>query len=266
MFAVTGYASHVNPAHELAVRDVLREETGLTGTCGHEVSEGLGYQVRAATAALNARIIPCLEALIDDVQRSLERRGIRAPKMVVKSDGSLMSVRTARQRPIETILSGPAASVAGASYLAGLADAMVVDIGGTTTDTAVIRHGSVRTCDDGASVGGWRTHVNALDMRTLGLGGDSLVSYHRRKLSVGPRRVAPVAWLAAQHPSNAEALDWLEHHLDYFDNSTGGMAVMSLNGRDCRPALNDDEARVLDALAERPFSVHELSQRVGCVA
>ena len=265
-FGVAGYASHNNPAHELQIKAVIQEETGLSVTCGHEVSEGIGYQVRAATAALNARIIPCLEALIDDVQRSLERRGIHAPKMVVKSDGSLMSVRTARQRPIETILSGPAASVAGASYLAGLADAMVVDIGGTTTDTAVIRHGSVRTCDDGASVGGWRTHVNALDMRTLGLGGDSLVSYHRRKLSVGPRRVAPVAWLAAQHPANAEALDWLEHHLDYFDNSTGGMAVISLNGRERRMALNDDEARVLDALAERPFSVHELSQRVGCVA
>ena len=265
-FGVTGYASHNNPTHELAVKAIIQEETGLSVTCGHEVSEGLGYQVRAATAALNARIIPCLEALIDDVQRSLGGRGVRAPKMVVKSDGSLMSVRTARQRPIETILSGPAASVAGASYLAGLADAMVVDIGGTTTDTAVIRHGSVRTCDDGASVGGWRTHVNALDMRTLGLGGDSLVAWTRRQLHVGPRRVAPVAWLAEQHPDNLDALDWLESHLDYFDNTTGGMALVSLNGRENHVPLSADEARILDALAERPFSVHELSQRVDYVA
>jgi len=265
-FGVAGYASHNNPAHELQVKAIIQDETGLSVTCAHEVSEGLDYRIRAATAALNARIIPCLEALIGDVERSLERRSIDAPKMVVKSDGSLMSVRAARRRPIETILSGPAASVAGASYLARLADAMVVDIGGTTTDTAVIRHGSVRTSDDGASVGGWRTHVNALDMRTLGLGGDSLIAYNRRKLSIGPRRVAPVAWLAAQHPGNAEALDWLEHHLDYFDVTTAGMSILSLNGRESPAALSGDEARIIDALAERPFSVHELSRRVDCVA
>ena len=140
-FAVTGYASHVNPAHELQVKAIIQQETGFTVTCGHEVSDGVNYRVRSTTAALNARIIPCLEALLDDVQRSLRCREIGAPVMVVRSDGSLMNIESARRRPIETILSGPAASVAGASYLSQATNALVVDIGGTTTDTAVIKNG-----------------------------------------------------------------------------------------------------------------------------
>ncbi len=260
-FAVTGYASHNNPAHELQVKAIILEETGRSVTCGHEVSEALNYRVRAATAALNARIIPCLETLIEDVEVSLARRGISAPKMMVKSDGSLMSVQRAHQRPIETILSGPAASVAGASYLARSNNALVVDMGGTTTDTAVIKDGVVRTCEDGASVGGWRTHVAALDMRTLGLGGDSLIAYEKHELHIGPRRVAPVSWLASHHPHTDQALDWLEPHLDHFGGSTRGMDLLALNGRR-RPAhLDGEETRIVDLLSERPFSVHELAHR-----
>ena len=125
---------------------------------------------------MNASIVPYLDAFLQDADNILRQRGITAPRVVVKSDGTLMSLMFARRQPIATILSGPAASVAGASYLAGLENAMVVDMGGTTTDTATIRRGCVRACREGAMVGSWRTHVEALDMRTLGLGGDSLIA------------------------------------------------------------------------------------------
>ncbi|MCY2929764.1 MAG: hydantoinase/oxoprolinase family protein [Planctomycetota bacterium] len=261
-FAVTGYASHVNPAHELAVKDVLRRRTGMTVTCGHEVSEGLNYRIRAATAALNARIIPCLESFLAHVELSLGERGVRAPRMVVRSDGSLMNVATARSRPIETILSGPAASVAGARYLAGVNDAIVVDVGGTTTDTAIIAGGHVRTCLDGASVGGWRTHVKALDMRTLGLGGDSEIAIERGVRRIGPRRVGPICWLARRHGGLSRVLDWIEAHLDHYTVSTGGMDVLALNAVHEGLAPDADERRILDALADGPLSAHELAQRV----
>ena len=263
-FAVTGYASHNNPAHELAVKKIIREETNLSVTCGHDVSEGLNYRLRAATAALNARIIPCLEALLDEVAGSLARRGIDAPQMVVRSDGSLMSARVARARPIETILSGPAASVAGAGYLTGLADALVVDVGGTTTDTAAIEGGVVRTCDEGASVGGWRTHVRALDMRTLGLGGDSHVALERRKLFIGPRRVAPVSWLVSRQAGGTEAIDWIERHIDHFTHSTRGMDLLALQEHEHGLALTDDERRLVDLLRRRPYCAQELAQVTGC--
>jgi len=263
-FAVAGYASHNNPAHELAVKRVIREATGLSVTCGHEVSEGLNYRVRAATAALNARIIPLLEALLDEVAGCLARRGIAAAQMVVRSDGSLMSARVAREKPIETILSGPAASVAGAGYLTGLADAVVVDVGGTTTDTAAIESGVVQTCEEGASVGGWRTHVKALDMRTMGLGGDSHVVLERRRLHVGPRRVAPVSWLAARQAAAAEAIDWIERNLDHFVHSTRGADLLALVEHEHGLSLTDDERRLIDLLRHRPHSAQELAQLTGC--
>lgn len=261
-FAVCGFASHNNPAHELAVKRAIIEETGLTVTCGHEVAEGVNYRVRAVTAALNARIIPCLEALMDDVGRSLGDRGIEAAMMVVRSDGALMGVDRARQRPIETILSGPAASVAGARYLAKVDEALVVDMGGTTTDTAVISAGRVRTTPEGARVGGWRTYVQALDMRTLGLGGDSLIGREKRALRIGPRRVAPVSYLADRHPGIADALDWVERNFDHFDDSTSRLAVFSTNGRGdgAGLALGEAEARALALLRERPRCLHELAE------
>jgi len=265
-FAVAGFASHNNPAHELEVQRVLREETRLAVTCGHEVSEGLNYRVRAATAALNARIIPCLQELLEEVRGSLARRGIRAATMVVRSDGSLMSVPAALERPIETILSGPAASVAGACHLAACGDAVVVDVGGTTTDTAVIENGAVRTCEDGASVGGWRTHVRALDMRTLGLGGDSHVVREKRRLHIGPRRVAPVCWLAARQPRTAEAIDWLDRHLDYFHASTRGMDLLAVNGHPHKLELDDAEREIVRRLSDRPHSAAELAAATGAVA
>jgi N-methylhydantoinase A/oxoprolinase/acetone carboxylase beta subunit len=261
-FAVTGYASHTNPSHELQVKAIIQELTNLPVTCGHDVSEGLNYRVRAETACLNGRIIPCLEQLLDDVQAVLATRNIAAPVMVVKSDGSMMNVQTARQRPVQTIMSGPAASVAGARFLAGSDDALVVDMGGTTTDTATIEGGIVRTCADGAKVGGWETHVNALDMRTVGLGGDSRITLERRKLTIGPRRVAPVSWLAVQRPDMQKAFAWLERHIDLFDLSTQPMDFLTLHRADAPSWASDDEKMILDAIHDRPCSVHELAQKI----
>lgn len=274
-FAVAGYASHNNPSHELAVKRVLREQTGLGVTCGYEVSEGLNYRIRAETAALNARIIPLLEELLADVRRVLDARGIRAPVMVVRSDGSLMSLEAAFERPIETALSGPAASVAGAQRLTGLREALVLDMGGTTSDTARLADGIVEVRRDGATIGGWKTHVRALAMRTLGLGGDSVVRLEKAVLSIGPRRVLPVCALAARESGTAEALSWVERRIDAFATSTDGLALLALSpggrGRLAEGRMaagstpaggaggDEREGRLLAALARRPHSLHELA-------
>lgn len=265
-FAVAGYASHVNPAHELQIKAAIRAETDAVVTCGHDVSAGLNYRVRAETAVLNARIIPALGAFLADVQASVRGRGMQAPVMVVKSDGSLMSLAAARERPIETLLSGPAASVAGAGYLTGAPDAIIVDIGGTTTDLATMRHGVVQTCEDGATVGPWKTHVEALDMRTLGLGGDSRICRRDGRLEIGPQRIAPVAWLARQHPRAGEALTWLEHNLDRFDVSTRGMELLALTPYAQGRSLEEGEQRIVQRLRQRPYSVEEMVEKEQCHA
>ncbi len=264
-FAVTGYASHINPAHELAVKEIIEAETGLHVTCGHSLSDKTNYRVRAETAALNARIIPPLESLLEQVGASLEARGINAATMVVKSDGSLMNVATARLKPIETILSGPAASVAGAGVLAGEADALVVDIGGTTTDTAIVRDGQVHLCPDGASVGQWRTHVNALDLRTCGLGGDSQIAWERGEFTLGPRRIAPIAWLASR-ADIGPGLAFLERFIDHLDSGTGPMVFVTAVAHEHDLLLSETEARLLSLVTERPYSLAELALAMGCVS
>lgn len=160
-FAVCAEFGVMNPAHELAVRDLLRQHTGAPVSCAHELSTRLNAPRRALTALLNARLLPRITQLMDAVESTLQERGIAARLMVVKGDDSLLEVSVARERPVETILSGPAASVVGAAHLAGDRDVMVADIGGTTTDIAILRDGRPRLDPLGASVGGFRTQVNA---------------------------------------------------------------------------------------------------------
>jgi len=212
-FAISGYFGVRNPAHELRVRALVEELTASTNgqplpvTCGHELTTRLNAVRRATTVALNARLIPLLHELIATVRRALDALGVVAPLMVVKGDGSLVCAEWAIRRPIETILSGPAASVVGAWYLAGRRDVWMVDVGGTTTDIAVLRDGRPRLNSEGAQVGRWRTMVEAVDAHTVGLGGDSLVRLDAGgRLAIGPRRAVPLCVLSTTYPGVVEAL------------------------------------------------------------
>jgi N-methylhydantoinase A/oxoprolinase/acetone carboxylase beta subunit len=262
-FAVSGYAGAINPAHELMVKRIIREETDLFVTCGHELSGILNFKTRAHTALLNARIIPKLAKLILDLEKVLEKLDIFAPIVVVKGDGTLMSVKMAKERPVETILSGPAASVAGARHLTGLKNAMVVDMGGTTTDTAALVDGAVSVCETGSNVGGHKTHVKALEIRTAGLGGDSLIKWEKGRFSIGPRRVAPIAWLGAMYSGWDRALGFLDTCLDRYAVSTQNMQVLVLTGSADRLALTPQEEKIVTLLKSRPYSIGELAKQTG---
>jgi N-methylhydantoinase A/oxoprolinase/acetone carboxylase beta subunit len=202
-FAVAGQFATRNAAHENAVRDIIREKTAVPVSCSHELSAKLGGPKRAMTAVLNARLIGMIDHLIGATEGYFKHIGINAQMMVVRGDGALISADQAREKPIETILSGPAASIVGARWLTDETDAMVSDIGGTTTDVAILRNGRPMIDPDGAMVGGLRTMVEAVAMRTFGLGGDSQVHLSREGLSgditLGPRRVMPVSLLAMTH-------------------------------------------------------------------
>ncbi len=203
-FAVAAYFAVRNPAHELAARDLIRDATDLPVTCSHELSSKLGGPRRALTTLLNARLILMIDRLIGATRRFMDGSGIDAPLMVVRGDGALIDSKVAAMRPIETILSGPAASIVGARHMIGLDNAIVSDIGGTTTDIAVLDEGRPRLDPNGAVVGGHRTMVEAVAMRTYGLGGDSEVRLEEGALDpailLGPRRLVPVALAASHHP------------------------------------------------------------------
>ncbi|OHC49833.1 MAG: hydantoinase [Rhodobacteraceae bacterium GWF1_65_7] len=208
-FAVASRFATRNPAHEVAARAAIRQATGRPVTCSHELSAGLNGPKRALTAVLNARLIGMIDRLVAACESHLAAVGIAAPLMVVRGDGALISAAMVRERPIETILSGPAASIVGARWLSGESDALVSDIGGTTTDVALLKGGLPEIDPEGARVGGFRTMVEAVAMRTTGLGGDSEVHLVTEGLEgglrLGPRRLIPVSLLAVDHGAMVHA-------------------------------------------------------------
>jgi N-methylhydantoinase A/oxoprolinase/acetone carboxylase beta subunit len=265
-FAVSGYAGSINPEHELRVKEIIQEHTGCFVTCGHELSDALNFQTRAVTAMLNARIIPRLTGLLADLERVMNALGISAPIVVVKGDGTLMSAAMARLRPVETILSGPAASVAGARHLTGIRDALVVDMGGTTTDTAALADNQVSLSEKGSNVGGHRTHVQALEIRTTGLGGDSLIGFERGEFLIGPKRVAPIAWLGQMHPETTAAINFLNQNLKPHTASSRKMQILAVTGSVKQMELTPLEEKIVCLLKQRPHSIEELVARTGVLS
>jgi len=257
-FAVAGYFAVRNPEHEQAAREIIREVCDLPVTCSHELSSNLDAPRRALTAVLNARLIPLLDELIRVVHDLLASKQIQAPVMVVMGDGSLIASQAALNRPVETILSGPAASVIGARFLAQSLDAYVVDIGGTTTDIALLENGWPALNLDGAVVAGWRTMVQAVAVHTVGIGGDSEVRTGEGDvLQVGPRRAMPLSLLGHQ---NAEILNVLRGQLDRgYARTHDGRFAMRQRETDSMPVgLTTGEQRLWTVLEAGPLSVEKL--------
>jgi N-methylhydantoinase A/oxoprolinase/acetone carboxylase beta subunit len=223
--AVSSYFSPLNPEHEHRAFEAISSICDLPVVLGHQLSTKLGSVERATTAALNASLLAVLKEFIIAVRRAMERRRIQAPLMVVRGDGTLMSDEFAAKTPVETIHSGPAASAIGGRFLSHLDQALVVDIGGTTTDIALVENGQVAVSEEGATVSDYKTAVKAANLFSIALGGDShITTDSQNKIRIGPQRVAPLAYLADQFGnvrSNLKALsqrsdahltpDWLEY-------------------------------------------------------
>ncbi len=221
--AVSGIFSVFNSSLENQVRRRVREIAGLPVIVGTDLTTELGIDLRTETAVLNARLIPVLNRFFDDVSHTFSERGLKSPIMIYKGDGSLMNLETARLRPVETILSGPAASAMGGCILAGLKDCIIVDIGGTSTDIGFLDGGFPRIQKEGATVGRWRTRVRAVDMWTAALGGDSHIWLRNREPQIGPERVVPLCMTSIEHPSLRQRLSEgrLEHLIAYPSRGTG---------------------------------------------
>ena len=223
--AVSSYFSPRNPEHEIRARKAIARVCDLPIVLGHQLSTKLGSVERATTAALNASLLSILQDFIIAVRRAMERRGIEAPVMVVRGDGTLMNEEFAARTPVETIHSGPAASAMGGRFLSNLDEALIVDVGGTTTDLALIEEGRVTISEKGATAAGYKTSVKAANLLSIGLGGDSHITMNRTEVIIGPERVVPLAYLAQQYPNVQKRLEALSkrpvpvpapHELEYW--------------------------------------------------
>jgi N-methylhydantoinase A/oxoprolinase/acetone carboxylase beta subunit len=206
-FAVSSMFGVRNPAHEIRLRELVTKLCAKPVTCGHELATDLDAPRRALTVALNARMVPIIHELIIAVQGIMHKMNIHAPLMMLKGNGSLVNTETALRQPVGTVLSGPAASVVGACALSGLGNAIIADMGGTTTDIAVVTNGQPELSSNGVRIGDWKPMVEAVRVISTGLGGDSEVQFSSSSgIRIGPRRVVPLSLLAHQFPSVIEAL------------------------------------------------------------
>ena len=266
-WAVSGFFSVKNPQHELEAAALIRSLSQAPVTLGRDLTGQLDAVRRAATAALNAGLVLIINRLLDAVKKALAEMGVRARLMVTRGDGSLVSEEWARAKPIETLLSGPAAGLVGARQLtrglmgAEAADLWVMDVGGTTTDLAYLKEGRPVISRDGARVGRWRTMVEAVDTRTRGLGGDSLVSVERAGFfSLGPRRVLPLCRLAAQWPEVEKTLELAARMPWPPEQATSFFVPGSPPG----PGLSETEALILEGLAKKtPYPLADLVGTLG---
>lgn len=171
-------------AEAAAVADARAQ--GLYATAGHEVSSMYGLRARTRTAALNAAILPKMVRTARMTDDAVKRAAILSPLMVMRSDGGVMDVREMERRPILTLLSGPAAGVAGALLHENVTDGIFIEVGGTSADCSAIRAGMPQMRP--ARVGGHRTMLRTLDVRTLAIAGGSMIRANDRNIvDVGPR-------------------------------------------------------------------------------
>ena len=267
-FAVSGYFSVRNPSHELIVKGLIQNLTDLPVTCGHELTSNLNAPRRAITVALNARIIPLIQQLIFAVQKTMKEENIRAPLMVVKGDGSLIEAQMAMERPVETILSGPAASVVGARYLTDNDECYVIDMGGTTTDIAVFRNGKPKLSAKGAVIGGWETMIEAIQVYTSGIGGDSEVFLDEKgTVSVGPRRAVPLNLLAQQYPEIVNTLRnqnnvYKEKDLSNFNEDIGRFIMRQREGLASQKKFTSIQNEIWQLLENEPLALADFIKRV----
>nr|WP_107911398.1 hydantoinase/oxoprolinase family protein [Streptomyces chartreusis] len=173
------------PEGEQAVLEAARPY-GLPMTAAHEITSLYGLHKRTRTAVVNAAILPRMLATADLVDASIAKAGVTAPLMVMRCDGGVMALDEMRRRPLLTVLSGPAAGVAGALMQERVSEGVFLETGGTSTDVSVVRRGKVAVRH--ATIVGRTSYLNALDVRTVGVGGGSMVRIGQGRVTgVGPR-------------------------------------------------------------------------------
>ena len=264
-FSVSSNYSIRNPQHEQRAREIIQEITAKPVTLSSDLSDGLNGPLRALTATFNVRIVSLIIDLLESVRNAMKQHSIDAPLMIVKGDGSITTAESIIDRPIDTILSGPAASVIGANFISGLDDFIISDVGGTTTDVAIVSNGWPKLNEKGAIAGGYRTMVRAIDMQTIGLGGDSEVSIdHKGLVSLKSNRVVPISLLCEKFPDVLQQLDsslgngmGLARAIRYIFIAQG------FASKKFPPGLSDQDLEFLQKIGDRPRSFDEFVVRAS---
>jgi len=252
---------------EKKAKAIFEKRHNIPVVCGHELFNVLNSLQRGSSTLLNARLFPVIKEFMAAVKKALFARGISAPIVIVRSDGSLMSEEFAKLRPVETLLCGPAASAIGGMHLSAGSvkppskegDYIIVDMGGTTTDIALVTNGVPVTVVDGVSIGKWKTFVDGLYVKTVGLGGDSAIHYNNR-LYLEEYRVIPLCTAAAKYPVVLENLRELEVRRHGHFLYEHYMLIRDITDN---PRYTTEEKNLCAALKDGPLTITQAAKAMG---
>ena len=271
---IVGKFSIRNPSHELRISEIL-EKTFEKTFMGHRISGNFNFGRRIATTYLNAAVYPLHRDFFQAVQKSLAVKGLNLPLRLLKADGGNMNFESSIDYPAQTILSGPAASVMGAvAFGPQDEDTLVMDIGGTTTDMAVLINRAPVLNPLGINLAAYKTLIRSLETLSIGLGGDSAVRIDRGELVVGPERLGPAMAYGGPVPTPTDALFVLEDIADGDrDKSFKGLEPLASQRRASVKSLAADiiditckkilsaARRLIYQINRKPvYTIHELQE------
>ncbi len=256
------HAMHNNAMQEKQAKQIVEGGLNIPVICGHELFSDINCVQRGASILLNARLVPVIKEFLISIKTALQKRNLIAPCVIVRSDGSLMSEEFTSLRPVETLLCGPAASVLGGITLTGRKNAVIVDMGGTTTDIALVKDGTPVQVKNGIQIGKWKTFVKGLFIDTFGLGGDSAVRYKNGKLYIDSVRVIPLCIASEKYPSITEKLGDLLGRGKTHDRFLHEffVPVRDIGGN---PNYDDFEKKFCEKLKDGPLSLEEAARTMG---
>ena len=246
---------------ELTALKILQETLDVPVTIAYDISSEIDIMKTCAGTLLNAMLIPLVSEFMEAIRHVCARRGLNIPITIILSNGTMVPAETAKQFPVETILCGPAASVVGGSVLAGEDSGLIVDMGGTTTDIAIVRDQIPAPATGGIKIGRWRTMVKGIYVDTIGLGGDSGVKVKDHILSLDVVRSIPLCVLSEEYDSVLPRLELLRSTKDHASPYDLEFYVLLKDIAE-KTGYTQEERELCEALRGGPLIISDLAEKL----
>lgn len=256
------YAMNNGAVAEIEAKKRFSSRYNIPIVCGNELFSGVNSLKRGTGTLLNARLVPVIADFITAIKKAMRERELTAPIVIVRSDGSLMSEEFSREKPVETILCGPAASVLGGMKLSKKRDSMIIDMGGTTTDISLVKNAQPVKAGEGVRVGEWKTFVKGVFIDTFGLGGDSAVRPAKSGFELSQRRVVPISLLSKQYPSVKNELETLLRETKWHTRAVYEYYAL-VRPIDGHEEYTEEERDFCAALKDKPLMLREAAAAGG---
>lgn len=252
-----------NGRFEKQARALIEETLHLPCITGFELFQEYNIYRRGASALLNAKLIPVIKEFLAAIRYSLNEMGLDRPIVIVRSDGTMMSEAYACERPVETLLCGPAASIMGAMELCHHTDQVIIDMGGTTSDIALVKNGRPVTVTNGIQIGSWKTFVHGMFVDTFGLGGDSTICRdYNNELYLDTVRSIPLCMLASRYPKMKEKIHELNAMETRHSKNLYEFYVL-MKDISHNPSYTEREKTFCRALKDGPLLIREAAASIG---